>query len=339
MNTDAASGFSRPAQGSVAGPLVRYTPGVALPPGSVVLVVGPVLPSSQDTAQVAAVLSLEDDARRLLALPTVTTATGRRPWRLILDAASFAAFIRLPDATPLSLRVDVRPGRTWNVVGRIPGRHRTRAAEVVLLTAHLDHIGAAAGSGDAIFNGADDNASGSTCVLELAEVLATSGRPDRTVVFAWFGSEEVGLLGSRQFIEHPPVPLERIVVNLNFEMIGRPDKTLAPGTVWMTGYERSNLGPRLAGRGARLVADPYPAQRFFMRSDNYELALRGVVAHTVSSFGLHRDYHTPGDDLSRIDFAHMASAIRSLVEPVRWLAYSDFTPEWRAGLKPVRGSR
>ena len=82
------------------------------------------------------------------------------------------------------------------------------------------------------------------------------------------------------------------------------------------------------------MADPHPEQSFFTRSDNIRFARRGVIAHTVSSFGLHKDYHQPSDELSTIDFAHMTDAIRSMIEPVRWLANSSFRPEWKPGMKP-----
>lgn len=125
-----------------------------------------------------------------------------------------------------------------------------------------------------------------------------------------------------------------MVANLEFEMIGRPDAKVAADTLWLTGYERSNLGAELARQGARLVADPHPDQNFFQRSDNYALARRGVVAHTVSSFGLHPEYHQPADDIAHIDFAHMTRAINSMVAPVHWLVNSNFTPAWVEGRKP-----
>jgi Zn-dependent M28 family amino/carboxypeptidase len=171
-------------------------------------------------------------------------------------------------------------------------------------------------------------------VLALAEALAKGPALKRTVVFAWFGSEEAGGYGARYFVEKPITPLEKIVANLEFEMIGRPDPSIAPHTLWLTGWERTNLGPQLAAHGARLVADPHPAENFFTRSDNFTLARRGIVAQTVSSFGLHADYHQPSDKLERIDFAHMTEAIQSLLTPVRWLADSDFRPDWAAGGKP-----
>jgi hypothetical protein len=224
---------------------------------------------------------------------------------------------------------------TTNVVGILRGSDAKLTKETILLSAHLDHLGIGREvNGDNIYNGADDDASGVTAVLELAEALAGGPRPKRTVVFALFGSEEIGGYGARYFQEHPPVPVESFVANLEFEMIGRPDAAVAPHTLWLTGYERSNLGAELAAHGARLVADPHPEQHFFQRSDNYVLARKGIIAHTVSSYGLHSDYHRPSDDLAHVDFAHMTEAIESMVEPVRWLVNSDFKPQWSKDGKP-----
>jgi len=90
----------------------------------------------------------------------------------------------------------------------------------------------------------------------------------------------------------------------------------------------------LARHGARLVADPHPEQNFFKRSDNYSLAQRGIIAQTVSSFGLHADYHQPGDEINRIDFPHMTRAIGSMVAPIEWLALTAWKPQWLAHGKP-----
>jgi Zn-dependent M28 family amino/carboxypeptidase len=221
------------------------------------------------------------------------------------------------------------------VIGIIRGRDRRLRHETVLLSAHLDHLGTREGmAGDNIFNGADDDASGVTAVLELARALSRGRTPRRTVVFALFGSEEIGGQGSKYFQEHPPVPLESFVANLQFEMIGRPDAAVAPRTLWLTGYERSDLGAQLAAHGARLVADPHPEQNFFRRSDNYALARKGIVAHTISSFGLHTDYHRPSDDLSRVDFKHLTDAIASVVRPITWLVNTRFKPQWAPNGKP-----
>ena len=229
---------------------------------------------------------------------------------------------------------------TWNAVGVLRGSNPAAAKEAIMLSAHLDHLGTienAVPGTDAIFNGADDDASGCVAVLELARALASGKRPKRTIYFVCFGSEERGGYGAQYFVAHSPVPLEQIVADVTFEMLGRPDSKVPANTLWLTGYERSTLGPELAKQGALLVADPHPQQNFFQRSDNYTLALRGVVAHTVSSFGLHTDYHRPSDDISKIDFAFMTRAISSLIKPIRWLANSSFKPAWLPGQMPARG--
>ncbi|HTJ29351.1 MAG TPA: M28 family peptidase [Acidobacteriaceae bacterium] len=227
---------------------------------------------------------------------------------------------------------------TWNAAAILRGSDPEAAKEVILLTAHLDHLGlgnaAKSDPNDIIYNGADDDASGTTAVLELARALSKGPRPRRTILFVLFGSEELGGDGNAYFLDHSPVPLTQIVTNLEFEMIGRPDPMLPNRTLWLTGYERSNLGPELAKHGAAISADPHPEQKFFQRSDNYALAKRGIVAQTVSSFGLHKDYHQPSDDLSRIDFDFLTHSIASMIEPVRWLADSKWRPEWNSGGKP-----
>jgi hypothetical protein len=255
------------------------------------------------------------------------------------DHGTFLQKTELP--TPLPDRLQQRISRfeeqtrkeTWNAIGILRGT--SQKEEVVLLTAHLDHLGVGpAVNGDTIYNGADDDASGTTAVLTLAHLLAAGQRPKRTIVFALFGSEEIGGFGNRAFLERPPVPLSSIVANLEFEMIGRPDPSLPAGTLWLTGFDRSNLGPELANHGARLVNDPHPKELFFQRSDNYALARQGIIAHTVSSFGLHKDYHQPSDELRTIDFKHMTNAIASMVAPIRWLANSEWKPEWNPGRNP-----
>ncbi len=255
------------------------------------------------------------------------------------DNGTFIMKATLPNPLPsrvqqlLSKLEDTPRKETWNAVGILRGSEYPN--EVVLLTAHLDHLGVgAATKGDNIYNGADDDASGTTAVLMFAHLLAAGPRPNRTIVFALFGSEELGGFGNRAFLQHPPIPLTSIVANLEFEMIGRPDPAVPAGTLWLTGYERSNLGPELAKHGARLVQDPHPKERFFRRSDNYALAQQGIVAQTVSSFGLHKDYHQPSDEISKIDFTHLTRSIASMVQPIRWLADTRWKPTWNPGGKP-----
>jgi Zn-dependent M28 family amino/carboxypeptidase len=271
----------------------------------------------------------------------VTGQAPPRPTTVALSAETYEAIVALGSGAIVTIEADIKTGattNTWNAVGRLSGSDPAAAREVILLSAHLDHIGTRAtgtsSASDTIYNGADDDASGTVAVLELARALAVGPRPKRTIVFAFFGSEEAGGHGSRFFADKPVVPLTDLIANLQFEMIGRPDGKVPPHTLWLTGYERSTLGPALAKQGAKLVQDPHPEQSFFTRSDNIQFARRGVIAHTVSSFGLHKEYHQPSDELRFIDFAHMTDSIRSMLEPIRWLANSGFKPEWLPGMKP-----
>ncbi len=225
--------------------------------------------------------------------------------------------------------------KTFNALGYLPGTDAK--AGTLLLTAHLDHLGIGKPvNGDSIFNGANDDAAGTTAVLELAHALAAGPKLKRSVLFVCYGSEEIGELGSTYFGEHPPVPLTDLVANLEFEMIGAQDPKMPKGVLLLTGWERSNLGPTLKAHGALLGPDPYPEQHFFERSDNYALALKGVVAHTAAGWGTVPTYHQPNDDLAHLDVPFMTTAIQSLVEPVRWLASSDFRPAWNPDGQPKR---
>ncbi len=243
------------------------------------------------------------------------------------------------DGDTVSLQIHVvtpkAPRHTFNAIGYLPGTDPSSGT--LLLTAHLDHLGIGKPvNGDSIYNGANDDAAGTTAVLELAHALASGPKLKRNVLFVCYGSEEAGELGSTYFGEHPPVPLKDLVANLEFEMIGNQDPKMPKGTLLLTGYDRSNLGPTLKEHGAMIGPDPYPEQHFFERSDNYALALKGVVAHTAAGWGTPPTYHQPNDDLAHLDLPFMTAAIQSLVEPVRWLASSDFVPKWNPGGKPSR---
>jgi hypothetical protein len=152
---------------------------------------------------------------------------------------------------------------------------------------------------------------------------------------AWSPCSRVGLLGTRWYIDHPARPLEAMVANLEIEMIGRPDSLAGgPGRGWLTGFERSTMGDLFAGAGLPIVADRRLDQQFFMRSDNIAFANRGIVAHTLSSYNMHADYHQPSDDVSHVDFAHMTRLIDVAVQAARLLADSPTKLEWKPGGKP-----
>jgi hypothetical protein len=222
-----------------------------------------------------------------------------------------------------------------NVLGLLRGSDPQLANEVVVVGAHFDHIGIrTAVNGDSIANGADDDASGTVAVLEAARIIAAGPRPKRTILFAAFTGEEAGTLGVRWYAQHPYVPLDRHVADIQVEMIGRPDTAAGgPGKAWLTGYERSTMGPLLAAAGLPVIADPRPRQSFFTRSDNIVFARLGIVAHTLSSFGLHAEYHTVNDEWELVDFAHMTEMVNLVSRAVRTVADGPRL-QWNPGGRP-----
>jgi hypothetical protein len=246
--------------------------------------------------------------------------------------------VTLPDlAARDTVSAENRPAaQAVNVVGILRGSDPVLRDEAIIIDAHYDHIGIAAQpvNGDSINNGADDDASGTVAVLEVARMLGRGTPPRRTIIFILTTGEERGLLGTRWYIDHPVAPLERTVANLEIEMIGRPD-SLAGGTgkAWLTGYERSTMGQILRDNGIALVPDPRPAQNFFMRSDNIAFARRGIPAHTISSFNLHTDYHRVSDEARFADAAHMAAVINATARATRLIA-DGMAPQWNPGGQP-----
>lgn len=274
----------------------------------------------------AAGLTPAGDSGYFQRVPMALVPRGNPPRMAPALLPSFAAL----DTIPVERRLT-----GVNVAGIMRGSDPVLAAEAILVDAHYDHVGIrAAVNGDSIYNGADDDASGTVAVLEIARALSNGPRPKRTIIFLATTGEEVGLLGTRWYIDHPVVPLAQTVANLEIEMIGRPDSLAGgPGRGWLTGYERSTMGDLLAAAGLPIVPDKRPAQQFFMRSDNIAFARRGIVAHTLSSFNMHTDYHRPSDDASKADPVHMAALIDAAAKAVRILADGS-KPEWKPGGKP-----
>jgi hypothetical protein len=200
--------------------------------------------------------------------------------------------------------------RAPNVVGLLRGSDPRLRDEYVVFSAHMDHVGTAgrgrcrAQGTDSICNGADDDASGTVSVMELAEAFSRlTPRPRRSLIFLTVSGEERGLWGSDYFAGHPPVPVERLVANLNLDMVGRNWKD----TISAIGKEHSDLGATLARVNAahpelRMTAvdDLWPAENFYFRSDHYNFARRGVPVLFFFN-GTHEDYHRPSDHPDKID--------------------------------------
>jgi Zn-dependent M28 family amino/carboxypeptidase len=232
----------------------------------------------------------------------------------------------------LSADLSVQTLTAPNVVGVLPGSDPDLQDEYVLISAHMDGLGVGgAVDGDSIYNGADDNASGTSALIEVAEAMAVLGEgPRRSVIFLAVSGEEIGLLGSTWFVAHSPVPLENIVANINIDMVGRNWQD----TIAVIGKQYSTLGATIDSVAAAHpelnmtpVGDQWPAEGFFFRSDHYNFARKGIPAVFFFN-GTHEDYHRPSDEADRIEYGKAARISRLIYEVALTLANADERPRW-----------
>jgi hypothetical protein len=202
-----------------------------------------------------------------------------------------------------------------NLVGILPGK--SKPDEYVIFSAHYDHLGVGKPDAheDSIYNGANDDASGTTAVIALAGYFSKLNNNQRTLVFAAFTAEEIGEFGSAYFSRK--LAPDKIVAMLNIEMIGTESKW-GKNSAYVTGFDKSDLGEilqkNLKNSGFTFYPDPYPQQMLFLRSDNATLARRGVPAHTISTSKMDSEkyYHTPGDAIETLDLKNMTEIIRAI---------------------------
>lgn len=201
-----------------------------------------------------------------------------------------------------------------NVVGVLPGRRRKE--EYVIFSAHFDHMGTHGSDVDNIYNGANDDASGTTALLTLARYFADKNNNERTLIFCAFAGEELGLWGSKLFAGTINDP-SHIVAVINIEMIGKPQS--GKNTFFITGQGYSNLKFLMKetsfSHRFKIVNEPDFHKGLFQRSDNYPFALQGIPAHSImTSDDSDECYHKPCDEVSRIDIPNMTNVIRAIVE-------------------------
>lgn len=284
-------------------------------------------------------LNNEENVRAAAASATTTRTASPLTSVAFVRAAAFQ-----PQQTTVSIAipVDVIEQRPPNVAGILRGSDPVLRDTYVVISAHMDHVGVGTpdATGDSIYNGADDDASGTSGVLEVAEALASqTERPARSVMFLLVSGEEKGLLGSRYFSEHPTVPVDKIVANVNIDMIGRN----APDSVVAIGQEYSSLGPLTQEvvrahpeLGLTASQDLWPAERFFFRSDHFNFARLEIPAIFFFT-GVHEDYHRPSDEVEKIDADKAARVARLAYYLVREIATRREPPQWTTeGLREVR---
>ena len=220
-----------------------------------------------------------------------------------------------------------------NTVGILEGSDPALRREYLVFSAHMDHIGVSPGLPDSVNNGADDDASGTTGVIELAEAFSRPGaRPRRSIIFLTVSGEEKGLWGSRWFSEHPAVPLEQLVADVNIDMIGRN----WADTIVAIGKEHSDLGATLERVNAAhpelgmiAIDDRWPEERFYFRSDHYNFARKGVPAIFFFN-GVHEDYHRVTDSPEKINSEKESRILRLLYYFGREIGDAPERPKWNA---------
>ena len=256
----------------------------------------------------------------------------------------------LAKPNPLTISLDIpapedHQSTVKNVIGVIPGSDPVLKSSCILVTAHYDHIGTLEtgihltdkkpDGTDKIFNGANDDGSGTVSVIEIARALSQL-HPKRSIVFITFFGEERGLLGSTYYGNHPLFPISKTIADINLEQVGRTDSSEGSeiANASITGYDYSDVETYLeaAGKatGVTIYKDDKASDQYFVRSDNAALAERGVPAHTLTTAFEYPDYHGVGDEWQKIDYENMAKIDRTVALAVLNMANSLKAPVWNA---------
>jgi len=246
--------------------------------------------------------------------------------------------ITLHAAAAIQTPVNVR-----NVAGILRGSDPQLRDTYVILSSHYDHLGMASTGADRIYNGANDDGSGTSSVIEIASALAAMPvHPKRSVLFVLFFGEEMGLWGSHYYARHPLVPPAQTIAQLNLEQVGRTDDSEGPQvrTATITGYDFSDLPGILAdagkATGIRVYKHPKNSDAYFGRSDNQSLADLGIPAHTLSVAFEFPDYHRVSDSWDKIDYENMAAVDCAVALGLLRLTSDDAPPKWNDQYAPAR---
>jgi hypothetical protein len=244
--------------------------------------------------------------------------------------AMVSVHMQAPTVTPVKLR---------NVIGILRGSDPALKDTYLLITAHYDHLGIRDnGTPDKIFNGADDDASGTASVIEIAGAIESlPARPKRSIVFITLFGEELGDLGSRYYAAHPVFPLAKTIADVNLEQLGRTDDTQGPhvGMFNLTGFDYTDISTFLAKAGeltgVKAVKDEKNSDPYFTRSDNNAFAAAGVPSTTLSVAYDFPDYHKAGDEWQKLDYENLAKVDRAIALAAIDIANNPVAPQWNAG--------
>ncbi|MBC7937533.1 MAG: M20/M25/M40 family metallo-hydrolase [Rhizobacter sp.] len=247
------------------------------------------------------------------------------------EKASVVFVLSDKDAATYSFDVlhEISQSSLANVIGILPGK--SKKEELVVFSGHYDHIGIgkATADGDSVYNGANDDAAGTTAVMMLANYFTKEKNNERTLVFIAFTAEEIGGFGSQYFSRQ--INADKTVAMFNIEMIGT-ESQWGKNSAYITGYEKSDFGKilqgNLSGSQFHFEPDPYPKQNLFYRSDNATLAALGVPAHTISTSKMDTEkfYHTADDEIETLDMANMTEVIKAIAISSKGIVSGKETP-------------
>lgn len=230
----------------------------------------------------------------------------------------------------------LQPVRIRNVVGLLPGSDAQLKDTYVVVTGHYDHLGVRPNpSGDNIYNGANDDASGASSVIEIANAITAIGeKPRRSIIFMTVFGEEIGGLGARWYTGHPIFPIAKTIADVNLEHLGRTDDNEGPnvGQFNLTGFDYTDIAATFSKAGAetgiKVVKHPTKSDSFFGRSDNATFADAGIPSTTLSVSYEFPDYHQPGDEWQKLDYDNLARVDTTIALGILSMANSDQAPQW-----------
>jgi len=290
---------------------------------------------SSANLQVEAAKIIEKNVRQLVLVDMAHAKNFRRLTRFKrerFDTREPVLFVltgTIPTTFSFEATHDISTMPLTNVIGVLPGK--SKKEELVIFSAHYDHLGIAKpnAAGDSIYNGANDDAAGTTAVMMLANYFSQLKNNERTLVFVAFTAEEVGGFGSQYFSKQ--INPDNAIAMFNIEMIGTESKW-GKNSAFITGYEKSDFGKilqsNLEGSVFRFEPDPYPTQNLFYRSDNATLAALGVPAHTISTskMDVEKFYHTLDDEIETLDMQNMAEIIKAIAISSKGIVSGKETP-------------
>jgi hypothetical protein len=259
--------------------------------------------------------------------------TGREKFKSAFTQVFVLTSITAPASFNLHAKTELEQKALKNVVGIIPGK--SKKDEYVVFSSHYDHLGIGKPdtNGDSIYNGANDDAAGTTAVMMLAKYFGAKKDNERTLIFVAFTAEEMGGYGSRYFSKQ--LNADKVMAMFNIEMIGTTSKW-GTNSAYITGYEKSDMGKilqaNLTGSKFRFEPDPYPNQNLFYRSDNATLAALGVPAHTISTSKMEDapnnepNYHKQSDEITTLDMNNMAEIIKAIAISSKTIVSGKETP-------------